>query len=349
MLFSSCPSVHPSIYAYLHFLLFCIFSLEGIYGCGFIYGKLVVHVKEDTQEMVIDMREITDKVKVIIRQLGFCNYINNFEIKRVHNSSAAGVTYESGKSLRTKRTLEEVNVSDVLIDGNHSYGTLGCFIKGKGNGTGPDYTTEMYALSCAHVFPPDCDNCVEISRADVKYDHFGTVSPQLTLHKGNIIDIAAILVDATVVEKCNVHLKNCDAFEGWGSILHEGSFDDLIGIEVYKWGSISDLTHGVIISYDYKVQRVESFDDDFNIFIETLPNTDGMNTDFSSKGDSGTVVCFEDPVEEKVVALSMINGALYDRLEDNKFICSYSCHLHRNIEELSKDTNITFEWISDVP
>ena len=198
----------------------------------------------------------------------------------------------------------------------------------------------MYALSCAHVFPEGCDNFIEVGRTDVKFDHFGIVSQELTLLKEHIYDIAAIVVEENIKDKCNIHLKNCDGFEGWGSILHEGNFNELIGREVFKWGSMSDLTHGLIVSIDYSL-GVETLDHEYNILIETLSQL--SDADFSTKGDSGTLVCFEDPDEEKVVALSMINGGLYEQ-HTKKYMCTYSCHLHTNIEALSKTTQINFEW-----
>ena len=270
--------------------------------------------------------------------------VNNFEIKQVCASNSAGITYESGKNLRVKKNPEQVNADDVLANDKHSYGTLGCFVKGKAAETNSDnytYTYQIYALSCAHVFPEGCDNFVEVGRTDVKFDHFGIISPEFTLLKEHIFDIAAIVVEDNIKEKCNPNLKNCDGFEGWGSILHEGKFNELIGTEVFKWGSMSDLTHGLIVSIDYKVLGVESLDHEYNILIETLPKL--SDSDFSTKGDSGTVVCYEDPVDEKVVALSMINGGLYEK-ETKKYLCTYSCHLHTNIEELSKTTHINFEW-----
>ena len=321
----------------------CNFSLDGVHGCGLIYGRLVVHIKEGTTENMIDMNEIRDKIKITVKNSKWSDYLNNLEIKQVRSCSTAGVTYDSGKCLRIKKIQIETHDGSVITNNNnkYNYGTLGCFIKGKGQGDGSEFATEMYALSCAHVFSPDCENCVEIGLTDQKFDHFGTVSEELTCRRENMVDIAAILVDAPIVGKCNVKLKNVCACEGWNSILHEETVDDLIGAEVYKWGSASDLTEGLIISYDYRGQGVETLNDDFNILIKCLPTSE---TQFSQSGDSGTLVCLEDPEEEKIVALSMINGALFDATQDHKYICSYSCHLHTSIEELSKAANISFEW-----
>ena len=309
-----------------------------MHGCGFAYGKLVVHVKADT---LVPVKEITDKVNIIAKSLSK-DIVNNFEVKQIQDSIAAGITYESGKSIRVMKNPEQITAGDVLANDKHSYGTLGCFVKGKMSGTNPDeYTSQMYALSCAHVFPEGCDDIIEVGRTDIKFDPFGIISQDLTLHKEHIYDIAAIVVEDNIKEKCNINLKNCDGFEGWGSILHEGNFNELIGMEVFKWGSMSDLTHGLIVSIDYKTIGVETLDDEYNILVETLPQL--SDTDFSTKGDSGTVVCFEDPDDEKVVALSMINGGLYEQ-HTKEYMYTYSCHLHTNIEALSRKTNIKFEW-----
>ena len=318
-----------------------IYSTEGVHGCGVIYDKLIVHVKNT---MACDMNELLDKIRVIFQSLDRKDLINNFEVQQVQLSTNAGISYESGKSLRVEKapTQEQVNVGDAIYADNYSYGTLGCFVNGKASETDADnsYMSQLYALTCAHVFPQGCDNCVEIGRTDLKYDTFGIVSQELTMLKEHIIDIAAVVVDDSVVGKCDTKLKNCDGFEAWDNILHEGDFSSLIGYEVYKWGAMSDLTHGTIVSIDYEVHRVDTLDTQHNILIEKLPTSE---TDFSTKGDSGTVVCFEVPEEEKVVALSMINGALQHEPSGN-YLCSYSVHLKKNIEELSKKTNIKFEW-----
>ena len=327
----------------------CNFSLDGVHGCGTIYGRLVVHIKEGTPENMIDMDKIKDEIKTTV---GNSMWSNNLEMKQVQSRSTTGVS--SGKRLRVKLIQNEAQDGKVSTNNNNSYncGTLGCFIKGKGQG-------EMYALSCAHVFSPDCENSVEIGLPDPKsnvtiglpdhnfdhslhnFYHFGTVSEQFTCRRENIVDIAAILVDADVVDRCNLRLWNVQAYEDWNSILHEGTVDCFIGAEVYKWGSFSGLTKGLIISYDYRGHGIETLNDDFNILIECLPTS---GTQFSQRGDSGTLVCLEDPAEEKVVALSMINGALYNATPDHKYICSYSCHLHTSIKELSKAANMSFEW-----
>ena len=321
-------------------MLFCNFSLDGVHGCGTIYGRLVVHIKEN----MIDMNEIRDKIKITVKNSKWPGYdLNNLEIKQVRSCSTAGVTYDSGKCLRIKKIQKETQYGCVISNNinRYNHGTLGCFIKGKGQGNGPEFATKMYALSCAHVFFPDCEDCIEIGLTDQNFDRFGTVSKLLTCRREDMVDIAAILVDAPVVDKCNLKLKNVCAYEGWNSILHEGTVDDLIGAEVYKWGSASDLTEGLIISYDYRGQGVETLNDDFNILIKCLPTSE---TQFSQRGDSGTLVCLEDPEGEKIVALSMINGALYNATPDHKYICSYSCHLHTSIKELSKAANMSFEW-----
>ena len=314
--------------------------MDGVHGCGTIYGRLVVHIKEGTPENMIDMDEIRDKIKTTV---GNSMWLNNLEIKQVRSCSTTGVTYDSGKFLRVKLIQNETQDGNVITNNNNSYnyGTLGCFIKGKGQGDGSEFATKMYALSCAHVFSPDCEKSVEIGRTDQNFDHFGTVSKLLTCRREDMVDIAAILVDADVVDRCNLRLKNVQGYEGRNSILHEGTVDHFIGAEVYKWGSVSGLTEGLIISYDYRAQGVETLNDDFNILIKCLPTS---GTKFSQRGDSGTLVCLEDPEGEKIVALSMINGALEDATPDRKYICSYSCHLHTSIEELSKAANMSFEW-----
>ena len=323
------------------------FRMDGVYGCGMVYGNLAVHVKEE-----VPLYDITDKIKCVVRNLGK-QFLDRLEVKPVSLSINAGVTYESGKSLRVKKSSSEENdnvVEDEIHD-RYSFGTLGCFIKGKHTGTDTDdYTEQMYALSCAHVFPEDCGNCVEVGLSCSNFNQFGIISPELMVYQEHTVDIAAILVVQEVLHKCNVRLKNTESFEAWESDLHKGEVSDLVASEVFKWGSVSDLTQGLIVSHDYhlQVQGLESLDENYNVLIEALP---GLSyNEFSKRGDSGTVVCLENPDEQKVTALSMINGALYiPEGVEKKYLCSYSCHLHKNIQELSKKTKITFQWFDQIP
>ena len=318
--------------------------MDGVYGCGMIYGNLAVHVKEAAH-----LHDITDKIKCKVKELGR-QFLDRLEVTPVSMSVDAGPTYESGKSLRVKRSpgQDNDNVGENLIHNQYSFGTLGCFVKGKyANADTGNYTENLYALSCAHVFPEGCDNAVEVSLSCSNFHHFGTTSPEFMVLQEHTIDIAAILVESTVLDKCNVRLKNISSMDGWESELYKGELSDLEGSEVFKWGSVSDLTQGLIISHDYhlEVQALESLDESYNVLIGALP---GLSDDeFSKKGDSGTVVCYENPNEQKVTALSMINGAAYRHGQEGtekKYLCSYSCHLHKNVQELSRKTNINFKW-----
>lgn len=300
----------------------------------------MVHVKDS---MLYDIKGLPDKLRMMMRRIGRREFIHNFEVQPVHVSSSVGVTYESGKSLRVANAQNtgQASTGDVVYSQSHSYGTLGCFVNGKADvQNSDDYNTQLYALTCAHVFPNGCSNCVEIGRTESEYDMLGLVSPELTMFKEHIIDIAAVLVDDGILDKCNINLKNCNGCENWKTVLHEGDFSELMGTEVFKWGSASNLTQGMIASIDYEIHPVENLDEQYNILIETLP---GSEVDFSSRGDSGTVVCFEVPEEEKIVALSMINAQVLEQ-SSGKYLCSSSCHLHTNIEQLSKKTNIKFKW-----
>ncbi|MEW8542880.1 MAG: hypothetical protein AB2693_05045, partial [Candidatus Thiodiazotropha sp.] len=253
-----------------------------------------------------------------MRRLGRLEFIRNFEVQPVCLSSSVKVTYESGKSLRvaTSQSQGEVTTGDAFDGQNHSYGTLGCFINGKANVQNPgSYNTQLYALTCAHVFPEGCEYSVHVGEPESDYAFLGLVSPELVLLNEHIIDIAAVLIDDREVDKCNTNLKNCNGCENWKTALHEGDFSELIGTEVFKWGSASNLTQGMIASIDYAIHHeIASLDEQYNILIETLP---GSDADFSSRGDSGTVVCFEVPEEEKIVALSMINAQLLERSSEN--------------------------------
>ena len=306
------------------------FSISGVYGCGVMLGNLVVHVEEYSGA---DVEEVTNKVIDIVMKSESKYFVNHLQVKRIRILPTANATYESGQVLRVKKPPCQAGAS---ADDNCLYGTLGCFVKGKNNG----FSEKLYAVSCAHVFPDDCDAAIEIalSRTQDKFDMLGVISPDFKILRENKVDIAAVAVESSAEQKCNHCLKNSGGCDVWKSALHEGDLKDIIGYQVYKWGFRSGLTRGLIISENYISSAQRGLDSQYNIFIKSQKSSEK----FSSKGDSGSAVCFDEPTEEIVQVLSLVTGELTETVSETH-LCSYSCHLKTNLDELSKKTGNSFE------
>ena len=300
-----------------------------------MYGKLVVHL---TEYGVADINEIANEVAELIKDTDCKDLVKNFEVTRVRKSENAGMMHESGYRIRVKIQNRQNVAGAGCASSSYRYGTVGCFVKGCKRSS----SEKMYALSCAHIFPEGCDSDVEIGRTEsaTQYDIFGKVWPKLKLFRKHTVDIAAIAVSAAAVTKCNVKVKNSENSDAWENELHEGDLKCLIGLPVYKWGGASFLTRGLIISTDYKNIKEEALDEHFNIYVGSLPGS--SECDFSKPGDSGSIICYDDPTEEKVTVLSLLTGPLTDVVTE-KTVCFYSCHLQKNIQELARKTDLQFK------
>lgn len=298
-----------------------ILSISGVNGCGVMLGKLVVHMKEDSSA---DEETITRKVEKILKSNESQSFVNCLEVKKVRVSTTAGGTFESGQRLCVNGSFSQAN--------RETYGTLGCFVKGrKDNGS----SEQLYALSCAHVFPDGCNSVVKVAHAQSEdLEILGHISDTFKLLREHKIDIAAIAVTPEAKQKCLHSLKNSDNCDVWQSVLHEGDFNAILGFQVYKWGAVSNITRGLIIAVNYDSQ---GFDSQFNIFIKNDPESSEV---FSSEGDSGSVVCFDKPSDETVKILSLVNGEI---TAAGKHECSYSVHLKKNLEELSTKSGHSFQ------
>lgn len=142
-------------------------------------------------EEYVDIEEVTRQVKELLGVPGSEYYLNHMEVKKTRTSLHADITYESGRCIRVRNTSNQASANG----GQYTHGTLGCFVKGTMKPISDN--EQMFALSCAHVFPEGCDAQIEIARCNhsENFDLFGTLSPQFRLLKGNIADIAAIRVE----------------------------------------------------------------------------------------------------------------------------------------------------------
>lgn len=295
-----------------------ILSISGVNGCGVMLGKLVVHMKEDSSA---DEETITREVEKILKSNESQYFVNRLEVKKVRVSTTAGGTYESGQLLCVNGSLSE------------TYGTLGCFVKGrKDKGS----SEQLYALSCAHVFPDGCNSAVKVAGAQSQdFEILGHISDTFKLLRERKVDIAAIAVTPEAKPKCLHSIKNSDNSDKWQSVLHEGDLKAILGFQVYKVGAVSNITRGLIIAVNYDG---EGFDSQFNIFIKNDPESSEV---FSSEGDSGSVVCFDKPSEETVKILSLVKGKVTTAA--GKYECSFSVHLKKNLVELTATSGHLFE------
>lgn len=136
-------------------------------------------------------------------------------------------------------------------------------------------------------------------------------------------------------------MKNSHGRESWKSVIHRGDIKDLEGFEVYKWGFSSGCTKGLIQCVNYKSTKEVDFDNQYTILVKS---NDDSSRPFSSNGDSGSMVCYDDPNTETIYIVSLVIGVLTEELSKN-FIVTF--HLNKNLQELTKNTELEFELYDD--
>lgn len=285
-------------------------------GVGIINGRLVVHTEEKSE---VAIQEITKQVSVHIMDSNSRQLINGLQVKNIV------ITAETG----TVHGGDCISVKDE--QGRHIFATLGSFVKATDE--------NMYALTSEHMFENNASFEVELAEKDqneTQYSPFGKLDPQFKIKQDYKVDIAAIKVNKAKINQCITSLKSLDGSDNWKNVMYEeDDFNNLIDRQVYKRGSTSALTRGRVSCIDY---RRTNADCNYNMIIQSEA---GSTQTFSSIGDSGSIICMEDPIKENVMALSILCAGMVEKNENNHQ--TLSCHLKKNLTELSRQSGQTFQ------
>lgn len=326
-----------------------LLDVSGVYGCGTVWGDLVIHVNN---ELLPVKRE---EVKTLLEQH---KYIYGFRTELVESEQedAGGfTTLEHGSGIRARKLNPDV-------DGNYKYGSLGCFVNVKlktdeaTNVTQTD--AKLHGLTCAHCVD-ECDSKVEI-RHGTNYTEFG--EKRHFIYEPHALDVATVEIDTTKTGSCDKSLKNGnrESCENWQVFENPP-----VRMPVYKYGSATGLTLGTCVSNNYETTKMmdnwnkklknERLCPIHNILIsreniqqgiegitvqqhadptggEEPMMLDSKVTDFSEAGDSGSVVCKDDPDGKSVKVVALLSGTV--KTSQEKY--SYSSHVYKTIEELQR-------------
>ncbi|KAH3885105.1 uncharacterized protein LOC127838912 [Dreissena polymorpha] len=306
-----------------------ILEMEEIWACGHLYGKLTLFV--DKPLSIPSQTEIEFLLKEYKYTYGYIS---------VESSSA-----KQGKC------FGQIACGHLLCgqkqnanDPHNSYVSfsLGCFVNIKK--LNESENTDLYAISCGHCLQ-DCID--EVYEGDNRA-HFGQKT--YLLNKYHFYDIAAIQVTKSVSEECTGLLYQSGRMNEvpWGIWRNN---QPIVGQEVYKYGSKTNYTSGIVVSTDTILKDVAEKEkhecaknaaEKSALLCQILvqPKEDGINRDvFSDEGDSGSVICMQDLDSNDVKVLALLIGA-YQSKDENKYICSYGSCFAALIEELEKEHKI---------
>lgn len=318
----------------MDFLFVFFSSIPEIYGCGTIWGELVLHL---TQPLT---RSTENEVKIRLMQH---QYHNNFSCQIVVpcQEQAGGCLIQNGTSVRAKKLtagpegtiysrtggdvlktdkrLESSTTASNTEDHSYKYGTLGCFVKIKqiktNETSGPKtvQSEKIHAVTCAHCLN-DCDTNVDVlTNTCNEYQELG--EKRHDIYEPEALDVAT--VEVNIPDKTfDVALKNLDSFPSRWSFYTQNPE----GMTVYKHGSVSQLTKGICASVDYQTQKINeinnklkrqaSFKPLYNILISPLggESLESVNDECSPPTKEIPVVTGNEPRQEEKME-EIVTGA----------------------------------------
>ncbi|XP_045174135.2 uncharacterized protein LOC123535489 [Mercenaria mercenaria] len=347
-----------------------ILEMPDVYGCGTVWGELLIHVTKAIPPIKRD--EARNLLSKYMYMYGYTT-----EVIESESEDAGGFTaIEHGSGIRAKR----LNAENADEDHKYKYGSLGCFVrvKPKSEEATNAVTTNfrLHGLTCAHCVR-ECDARVEIKHGE-QYVELG--QKQHDIYEPHSFDVATVEIDQTKANKCDTSLKNGN--RAW---IKKWNFHEKppVRTPVYKYGSATGLTLGTCISNNYQTKEMmknwneklknknEPFDPDYNILIsrediqenlqisgiavepearptedQEVMECDNRVTLFSQSGDSGSVVCMDDPKnDERIQVLSLLMGSVKQGDGDTY---TYSSHIHKTVQELQKRYNRIIEPACEV-
>ncbi|WAR25262.1 hypothetical protein MAR_010966 [Mya arenaria] len=230
-------------------------------------------------------------------------------------------------------------------------GTLGCFVMSS--------DSKLYALSCAHVVDSDDpERRVWIPDIKGRLRVLGTWVSDLTVTSGSVenlplIDFAAVKIEDDLQQDCTRHLRDEDGIN-CRSTFYDGPHVSLRGKQVFKYGSGSGMTSGIVVSTDLCLSGPNA-SEQYLVIVDCEQGRADQQP-FAVPGDSGAVVCmqrmvsnvvYRDSNEPRLFVLSMINAGgmkIHGDEDDNGQILSFC--FKRGIDSLTNHDRHTFNNIA---
>ncbi|KAL4234320.1 hypothetical protein ACF0H5_005971 [Mactra antiquata] len=305
-----------------------LLGVDGVIGCGTIYGILTIHVKGTTAQ----------QKEKILEVLQAFDHQERYKCQVLETREEHAGEIESGQNLRASRTMT---------------GSLGCFVEMSPQDSNVDEKSdpkveekEVHAITCAHCFV-GCKGLIEVKIGENFVD-LGTKKYEIN---EKTLDVATIAVYPFRLTSCYSKLKRFD--ESYTNEWHCYS-DNPISIHVHKEGPATNFTKGIVISADYAIKNMRVFILDElrqEILIERLPDVgEGMSImsgpvalpggDFSMRGDSGSVICTDSVDDDSVYIVSLLTGAR-STYKSFSYTCSYN--FRDTLEELKKKYKVNIK------
>ncbi|XP_045182827.2 uncharacterized protein LOC123541428 [Mercenaria mercenaria] len=289
-----------------------LFALSpSIKRIGYRYNKFYVYAVKEMKEYEMERNQ---KIKEVLKENG----IDECEIAPC-----------------SEHIKELVHVGAKIRAGETKYGTLSCFV----NIQDRRRRRERQGFVLSKHVAQDCTN-VYISNGRRQ---LGTILPETNRYEHGSLDIAAAELHEEI-RQIDTKFRDSRA-DSLNGCLHRYTGTDKIvrkGRKVHIWGANSRPGLGVItapeVIYDGMKNPL--------IQVEDKDLTNGMR--FAEEGDSGAIVCADDPDKKCVHALAMVVGTPIDKTSEESANSKreyLTLPLSKGFEQIEKAINGDIELI----
>ncbi|XP_060593422.1 uncharacterized protein LOC132747909 [Ruditapes philippinarum] len=247
------------------------------------------------QPIGLEDKEIrNNKIREILKMYGIFHYVIAPCSEKIQELMHTGAEIEARSE--TYISLRSRQVSRPIFTKG---GTLGGFVK-------TDETNQEFCLLSKHV-AQYCSDVFYVGDENNESTCIGQILTETNIHQHGSLDISASLMNKPVGEESTkFNDKSGRPLKGRLHEYNEDEEDDICrsGQSVHIYGAVSKPGEGVItmpIAHSGLTSPL--------IQIEDIGRNHGQNHgQFATKGDSGAVVCVDDPERRHVVALGMVMG-----------------------------------------
>ncbi|XP_060593429.1 uncharacterized protein LOC132747916 [Ruditapes philippinarum] len=299
-LFKICPTIKRMGYRYRTF---------------YIYAVKPVRLED---EAIRDnkIRSVLRKYDIFPYEISACNE----KIERMmHTGAKIEARFEPRYSLRSQTKNTQ------LVKG----GTLGCFVKAAGG-------NKKYCLLSKHV-TEHCSKVYYVENGNNKI--LGPMIPRTNGRFHGGLDISAATMNEPVNEEA-IKFKDRQGQKLKG-FLHDYNEEEEDGIcrsgqSVHINGAVSkpgvgEITMPIVHDYGLRSPLIQ---------VEDITTNPGGAGNFANEGDSGAVMCVEDPEKRHVIALGMVMGRIDHNSSGRKYL---ALPLSKGVQQIEAQTRTRLE------
>lgn len=250
------------------------------------------------------------------------------------------------KGKRTIRPLSSFSVGNTVDQNFGRSGSLGGFA------VSTHQNDDLYLLTAKHVTDPEHGSVVFVTSDLGERKHVASLLAPVNI-VASTMDIAVSKVHDEFKDEFERQFKDSKGIPNNSQLLQEGTFGAVSGLDVHIWGAKSKPGRGKVASLNWynktadngmeKLIVIEDYspsDEEIDDDEASGPTTSSNVNTFARGGDSGAVVCADDPDEKHVTVLSMLMGEQYPRDGPTKYM---TFSLSAGLRQLGLDQDDNFE------